>query len=430
MRPARIGCPAPEASEIEGSRSTTACGPARRVLRGLDLAHRPRRGYGLVGESGCGKSTAAFAAVPLPAAQRLGVSGGRIMVDGRDLMGLTPAELRELRAQAVAMVYQDPGRALNPSIRIGRQVAEVFELAGMSGATRHSAARSRCWRACASPIREASCSAIRTSSPAACSSGSCIAMALASDPALLILDEPTTGLDVTVEAEVLDLIAQLRREFDTSILFISHNLGRRGEALRPGRRALCRHGWWRRGRRRELFERPRHPYTVGLLRCLPRRGRRKATAPLDTIPGSLPARRRGHRRLRLRRSLRARRATCRGGAAAGFDLGRRALSRCFHHDRRVCRGAEPPQTAGSATVRRRMPIRSGDRQLSKTFERGKGHRLAALRDDRRSLDAGETLGLVGESGSGKTTLARLVLGLWPPDPAARSLLDGKPLAPR
>ena len=116
----------------------------------------------------------------------------------------------------------------------------------------------------------------------------CIAMALANNPALLILDEPTTGLDVTVEAEVLDLIQQLRADFQTSILFISHNLAvvakicDRVEFFTPAH-------WSKRVRRPSCSAIPRHPYTVGLLRCLPARGRRKSDGPLETIHGSLPS---------------------------------------------------------------------------------------------------------------------------------------------
>src|SRR5689334_12268300 len=133
--PAHIGttpAPAyapPDSLAIEGLEvDYRVRGRLRRVLRGLDLRIGRAASYGLVGESGCGKSTAAFAAVGyLP---RNGVvSGGRVMVDGRDLMDLSPVELQRLRATSVSMVYQDPGRALNPSLKIGRQLAEAFEFA-------------------------------------------------------------------------------------------------------------------------------------------------------------------------------------------------------------------------------------------------------------------------------------------------------------
>jgi len=185
-------------------------GRERQVIRGLSLHVGRAEAYGLVGESGCGKSTAALAAVRyLPKNGQ--VTKGRITVSGRDLSTIGESDLRALRRSDVAMVYQDPGRALNPSIRIGPQMEEVFEFSGeprdhwrprsleMLGKVRIS-----------DPMR------VMERYPHQLSGGMqqrvCIAMALARNPGLLILDEPTTGLDVTVEAEVLDLIEKLRGE--------------------------------------------------------------------------------------------------------------------------------------------------------------------------------------------------------------------------
>ena len=152
------------------------------------------------------------------------VSAGSIAIDGQDVLSMNEAALRRLRANTVSMVYQEPGRALNPSLLVGRQVAEVFELAGKSNKE-------------ALELSEEILRKVRISDPAKVmqryphqlSGGmlqrTVIAMALASEPSLLILDEPTTALDATVEAEVLDLVKALRREFGTSLLFISHNLG-------------------------------------------------------------------------------------------------------------------------------------------------------------------------------------------------------------
>ncbi|HEX4571080.1 MAG TPA: ABC transporter ATP-binding protein, partial [Dongiaceae bacterium] len=261
-------------------------GRDRRVLRGLSLTIGRGEAYGLVGESGCGKSTAALAAVRyLPRNGK--VASGSITVDGRDLLSLREGELRELRANTVSMVYQDPGRALNPSIRIGRQVAEVFRLRGLGQADAFRQAAAILGR-----VQIADPGPVMERYPHQLSGGMqqrvAIAMAIAINPTLLILDEPTTGLDATVEAEVLDLIARLRGEYSTSILFISHNLGviarmcDRVGVLYAGRLV-------EEGTTSEVFNSPRHPYTVGLLRCLPRRGRRKDHGRLDTIPGFLPA---------------------------------------------------------------------------------------------------------------------------------------------
>ena len=259
----------------------------RRVLTDLCLTIGRGESYGLVGESGCGKSTAAFAAIRY-LARNGRVSRGRILVDGRDLMALPPAELRRLRSQSVSMVYQDPGQALNPMLRIGRQMAEVFEVAeGLKGgAAQQRAAQMLARVQIPSPAR------VLRNFPHELSGGMqqrvVIAMALSTSPALLILDEPTTGLDATVEAEVLDLIAGLRAEFNNSILFISHNL--------PVVARMCdRVGVLYAGELIEegpaeaVFGDPRHPYTVGLLRCVPAYGRRKNHGRLESIPGFLPA---------------------------------------------------------------------------------------------------------------------------------------------
>ena len=427
-RPAHIGAaPPPDALAIEGLQvDYRVRGRLRRVLRGLDLRIGRAASYGLVGESGCGKSTAAFAAVGYLPRNGI-VSGGRVMVDGRDLMGLTPDELQKLRATSVSMVYQDPGRALNPAMKIGRQLAEAFEFSqvGRSEAHDRSIAMLKSVRI-ADPIK------VMQRYPHQLSGGMqqhiCIAMALANNPALLILDEPTTGLDVTVEAEVLDLIQQLRADFQTSILFISHNLAVVAKVCdRVG--VLYGGSLVEEGSARELFDNPRHPYTVGLLRCLPARGRRKSEGPLETIRGSLPSPGAVINGCVFADRCGLSDATCRESPPPAFDLGRGHLSRCFHHDQRVPR--ETPQTPEATTVSGRPNARPvlAIENLSKTFN-PKGHRLPVLRQIELALAPGETLGLVGESGSGKTTFARLILGLLEPDGGSKIMLDGKPLATR
>ena len=198
-------------------------GQDRRVLSGLDLRIAPGEAYGLVGESGSGKSTAALAAVRY-LAHNGRVSAGRILIDGQDLMTLPRDALRQLRSHTLSMVYQDPARALNPSLRICRQMAEVFEVSeGLKG----KPAQDRAARMLAR-VRIADHDRVLRAYPHELSGGMqqrvVIAMALSNNPALLILDEPTTALDATVEAEILDLLAALRADFSTAILFISHNL--------------------------------------------------------------------------------------------------------------------------------------------------------------------------------------------------------------
>jgi peptide/nickel transport system ATP-binding protein len=402
-------------------------GRDRRVLRGLSLAIGRGEAYGLVGESGCGKSTAALAAVRyLPRNGK--VAGGGITVDGRDLLALRDGELRDLRASTVSMVYQDPGRALNPSIRVGRQVAEVFRLKGAAPADAFRQAAAILGR-----VQIADPGQVMDRYPHQLSGGMqqrvAIAMAIAINPTLLILDEPTTGLDATVEAEVLDLIAKLRGEYSTSVLFISHNLGviarmcDRVGVLYAGRLV-------EEGTTREVFHAPRHPYTVGLLRCLPRRGRRKDHGRLDTIPGFLPA-----PGAAITGCIFADRCVladdrCHKVEPALIELGNLHRSRCHYHDRAPdLPRVTPADLAIPLEIDRgERPILS-TRKLSKSFTAGH-HALRALVDISLDLWSGETLGLVGESGSGKTTFAKMLLGLHAPDQGSLIELDGKALQGR
>ncbi|HTE63350.1 MAG TPA: ABC transporter ATP-binding protein, partial [Solirubrobacteraceae bacterium] len=257
----------------------------KQVLRGVSFSIADGESYGLVGESGCGKSTAAYAVVNyLPRNGR--ISGGSIEVAGADLADMSERDVRRMRAERVGMVYQNPGGALNPTIRVGDQVAEVYTLAGTEEKLAHERVEG-----ILAKVQIADPGSVMRRYPHQLSGGMqqrvVIAMALAKDPTLLVLDEPTTGLDATVEAEVLDLVAALRQEFGTSVLFISHNL----DVIT---RMCDRVGVLYAGQLVEegpvdaVFNDPRHPYAVGLLRCIPRGGVRKDRERLDTIPGFPP----------------------------------------------------------------------------------------------------------------------------------------------
>ncbi len=255
-----------------------------------------------------------------------------------------------------------------------------------------------------------------------------IAMALAAQPSLLILDEPTTALDATVEAEVLDLISALRTEFGTSFLFISHNLGVIAKMCdRVG--VLYAGEMVEEGPAREVFANPRHPYTVGLLRCIPRRDMLKANRALDTIPGSLPAPGDVPQGCIFADRCGLVEERCRTEAPPLYESGAARRSRCHFHERaqtlpRVIppeREDVPGERADSGAV----VINAAD--VSKTFHM-EGETIYGLVDVSIELRAGETLGLVGESGSGKTTLARALLGLTAPDKGSEITLDGQALA--
>ncbi|WP_428311199.1 ABC transporter ATP-binding protein [Hydrocarboniphaga sp.] len=239
---------------------------------------------GIVGESGSGKSQTALALLGLSGASA-SVSG-RLMFDGEDLLQLSAARRRALRGARIAMVFQDPMASLNPYLRIGVQLAEVLQ-------THRGASRAAAWAEAARTL-----DAVRVSAaaqrlqqyPHELSGGMrqrvMIAMAIIAGPQLLIADEPTTALDPTVQAQVLGLLDELRRERGLAILLITHDLGvmarlcERTLVMYAGRVVEA-------GATRELLQRPRHPYTAALLRARPTM-QHPAGLPLDALPGQPP----------------------------------------------------------------------------------------------------------------------------------------------
>ncbi|HEY0911544.1 MAG TPA: oligopeptide/dipeptide ABC transporter ATP-binding protein, partial [Bradyrhizobium sp.] len=246
----------------------------------------PGAAMGLVGESGCGKSTVALAVMrDLPKIGR--VTKGAIRVKGRDIATLSEREMREIRGSKVAMVYQEPMASLNPTMRIGRQLMEaplIHDKVSRAEAERRAIEMVKAVRL-PDPER------MMRSYPHQLSGGQqqrvVIAMALLCNPELLILDEPTTALDVTVEAGIVELVKDLGKRLGTSMLFISHNLGLiletcdevtvmySGEAVETGAIA-------------DVFGTVRHPYTQGLFLSMPMPGTNKNSNPLIAIPGQLP----------------------------------------------------------------------------------------------------------------------------------------------
>jgi peptide/nickel transport system ATP-binding protein len=384
-------------------------GIPRPVLRGVSFEVRPGESYGLVGESGCGKSTTAYAAVRyLPRNAR--ITKGRILVAGDDITKKSGDDLRRFRMQHASMVYQDPGAALNPTTKVGPQVMEAFRVLGQEAERARESALAALKR-----VQIADPERVLGRYPHQLSGGMqqrvVIAMALAKDPQLLVLDEPTTGLDATVEASVLDLVRTLISETSAAVLLIAHNLG--------VIRTMCdRVGVMYAGKIVEeggaarVFERPQHPYSVGLLQALPRHGITKSQRPLATIPGTLP---------QIGAPLptcvfvdRCPLATdlCREVEPPVVDVGHGQWTRC-HHWERIGEIKEPAPGMGQAAVAQ------GDLSLrlenvSKTFRSG-GHSVPALVGVDLAMHDGETLGLVGESGSGKSTLAKTILGIEGPD---------------
>ena len=378
----------------------------------------PGEAMGLVGELGCGKSTVALAVMrDLPGAGR--ITMGSIRFDGRDMASLTAQELRAIRGSRIAMVYQEPMASLNPTMLIGRQLMEV-PLIHDKVATEEARARALDM---VKSVRLPDPERIMRAYPHQLSGGQqqrvVIAMALLSNPRLLILDEPTTALDVTVEAGIVALVKDLTRRSGASSLFISHNLGLiletcdsvtvmySGEAVETGRV-------------RDVFGAVRHPYTQGLFRSMPLPGTNKNDNPLVPIPGQLPL---PHERPK------------------GCNFG----PRCPHFVAGLCDRAEAPMfevagsgghwsrcfrieaidwaaSAGKADLFR--PVTIGPEVLevdrlkkhyrvaaSALFSGGEARAVKAVEDVSFAAREAEVLAIVGESGCGKSTLAKVLLGL-------------------
>lgn len=256
------------------------------VVDHLDLHVERGETLGLVGESGSGKTVTSLAVMGLLTGPRVKVSGS-VVLGGRELIGLGPREMNALRGREIGMIFQEPRRALNPAFTVGDQIAEVVR--------RHAddAGRGRAWARAVEMLELvgiADAAARANEYPHQFSGGMCqrvmLAMALVCEPAVLIADEPTTALDVTVQAQVLDLLTELQERMGLGILFITHDLGvvaqtcDRVSVLYGGQVVES-------ARAEELFYGPRHPYTEGLLASTP--DAQVRAERLHAIPGTVPA---------------------------------------------------------------------------------------------------------------------------------------------
>ena len=372
---------------------------------------------GLVGESGCGKSTVALA-VMRDLGKNGRITGGSIRFKGRDLTHMTEEELRHIRGSEIAMIYQEPMASLNPAMKIGAQLAEVPMIhQGMSKDAAWKLARQ-----IVADVRLPDPDRIINSYPHQLSGGQqqriVIAMALMSKPALLILDEPTTALDVTVEAGIVDLVKDLGRKYGTSMLFISHNLGLvldvcdrlcvmySGEAVETGNVG-------------EVFDKMRHPYTQALFRSIPLPGADKNSRPLVAIPGNFPL---PHERPqgcnfgpRCSYFVEGR---CNAQDVPMFDVpdGHRHESRCLRFAE--IDWSTPPAVAKTTekTEIGKVVLKLDD--LKKYYSVGSsafggGTKKVVKANETLTFEAreGETLAIVGESGCGKSTFAKVLMGL-------------------
>ena len=378
----------------------------------------PGEAVGLVGESGCGKSTVALG-VMRDLGKNGSIVGGSIKFKGRDMADMDDAELRHIRGNEIAMIYQEPMASLNPAMKIGQQLMEVPML--HDGASKEDAyARAL---EVVTDVKLPDPERMLQSYPHQLSGGQqqriVIAMALMSKPSLLILDEPTTALDVTVEAAVVELVKDLGKKYGTSMLFISHNLGLVLETC--DRLCVMYSGEAvERGSISEVFDEMQHPYTQALFRSIPLPGADKNARPLVAIPGNFPL---PHER------------------PNGCNFG----PRCDYFEEGRCDQGyimmDPTNEAGTHESRClkfkeidwNAPIEVGNQtekakpgkvvlkmeHLKKYYEVaanalfGGADKKVVKANETLSFEAreSETLAIVGESGCGKSTFAKVLMGL-------------------
>jgi peptide/nickel transport system ATP-binding protein len=267
---------------------STDAGPVQAV-DGVSFDIYPGETLALVGESGSGKSVTALSILRLIEAQRGRVREGSVVFEGRDMLSLSESEVRQIRGNRIAMIFQDPMSSLNPVYTVGDQIAEPLILHRRFSVEEARGEAIRLLGLVGMPAAERRVDEYPHRLSGGMRQRAMIAMALGCNPSLLIADEPTTALDVTVQAQILELLAELQARLGMSILMITHDLG---VVAAVAHRALVMYA----GRVVEqadvlnLFEHPRHPYSAGLLQSLPRldpRGR-TASARLRPIPGSVP----------------------------------------------------------------------------------------------------------------------------------------------
>ena len=426
------------------------------AVRDFQLQLRRGQILGLVGESGSGKSTIALALLRYLSVNGRVEGGGALQFAGDDLLRKSEAELRQIWARRIKFVPQNAGAALNPSIKIGAQVTEALRAASNLDRGEAQARMMRVFH----DVRLVDPERVAQRYPHELSGGMqqrvTIAMALICNPELLIMDEPTTGLDVTTEAAILDRLRNLIAERETGVIYITHNLGVVAQLCE---RVIVLYAGeiMEEATALDLFQRPKHPYTQGLISSVPQLGQSKRAVQLQAIAGNPPSLTRRPGGCVFAERCPAVIELCREQKPPLEKLGDGSLIRC-HRWEDLHAGIRPPppnplphEEGGGFPIRSpllfspSLPVGEGAggwgassetllqaNNLSKRFPVARSLRELLARVEPapiRAVDgvdlrlrAGQTLGLVGESGSGKTTLARLIIGLEERDGGSLELL--------
>jgi peptide/nickel transport system ATP-binding protein len=401
--------------EVRGLR--TWLGPEDQPVRavdGVDLTLRRGETYVLVGESGCGKSMIAYSLMRLlPPSGR--IVAGEVLLEGRALLDLTEAEMRRERGGSIGMIFQEPMTSLNPVMSVGRQVAEAVRLHDPEHAANPRPRVIELFRQVGIADPEHRVDEYPHQLSGGMKQRVMIAIALAGRPKVLIADEPTTALDVTIQAQVLELLRDLQRETGMAILLITHDLGVVAEmADRVG--VMYAGQLVETAGVHDFFAHPRHPYSRKLFRALP--GADKRVQGLDAIPGRVPPLDRAFTRCRFLDRCEARQAVCEGAAPPWRGEAEDGY-RCHLAVEQIALGTPTARDEGSARPRAAEPLlRARGLQVHFPIRKGVLRRVVGQVRAVDGLDIdlwpGRTLALVGESGCGKTTTGKALLQLLRP----------------